>query len=195
MKKSMYAERLMCFITMGWENDGGGDGADQAGNSANRKGQGEIAHIAEDPTEYRKGDSACPVGEKDVGIVLPNASVAELVGGKGREEGKITAEEGAKLLSALSESTSSPRRQTSSVSETRKGWLRVRVTDLYTGKTKVNVNLPLGLVDAGMNIAQSFVPDMAMDEMASAIKDSGMSGKIVDVIDEEDGEHVEIFIE
>ncbi|MDX1438151.1 MAG: hypothetical protein R3335_15170 [Anaerolineales bacterium] len=111
------------------------------------------------------------------------------------KEGKITAEEGAKLLSALSESRSGASRQASAVSDARKGWLRVRVTDLYTGKTKVNVNLPLGLVDAGMNIAQSFVPDMGMEEMAAAIKDSGMSGKIVDVIDEEDGEHVEIFIE
>ena len=111
-------------------------------------------------------------------------------------EGKITAEEGAKLLSALRDSRStSTGRQPTSVSEPRKGWLRVRVTDLVTGKTKVNVNLPLGLVDAGMNIAQQFVPDMAMEDMASAIKDSGMSGKIVDVIDEEDGEHVEIFIE
>ena len=110
------------------------------------------------------------------------------------QEGKITAEEGAKLLSALRESRGD-RRQPSTSQATRKGWIRVRVTDMNSGKTKVNVNLPLGLVDAGMNIATQFVPEMGVSELSEAIKQSSMTGKIVDVIDEEDGEHVEIFIE
>jgi SHOCT-like domain len=111
------------------------------------------------------------------------------------QDGKISAEEGAKLLSALRESRTGPNRQMTASGEPRKGWLRVRVTDTATGKTKVNVNLPLGLVDAGMNIANQFVPEMGIEELSAAIRDSGMQGKIVDVIDEEDGEHVEIFIE
>ncbi len=110
------------------------------------------------------------------------------------QEGKITAEEGANLLAALRESRESSR-QTVAQKETRKGWLRVRVTDMATGRAKVNVNLPLGLVDAGMNIATQFVPEMGIEELTEAIKQSTMTGKIVDVIDEEDGEHVEIFIE
>ena len=110
------------------------------------------------------------------------------------QEGKITAEEGAKLLAALRESRESSR-QPAGQKETRKGWLRVRVTDMATGRAKVNVNLPLGLVDAGMNIATQFVPEMGVEELTEAIKQSTMTGKIVDVIDEEDGEHVEIFIE
>ncbi len=110
------------------------------------------------------------------------------------QEGKITADEGAKLLAALRESRE-PRRQPAPNVETRKGWLRVRVTDMSSGKTKVNVNLPIGLVDAAMNIATQFVPEMGVEELGQAIKDSTMTGKIVDVIDEEDGEHVEIFIE
>ena len=110
------------------------------------------------------------------------------------QEGKITADEGAKLLSALRESGSGSRPPAGG-GETRKGWLRVRVTDMKSGKAKVNVNLPLGLVDAGMNIATQFVPEMGVEELALAIKESTMTGKIVDVIDEEDGEHVEIFIE
>jgi hypothetical protein len=110
------------------------------------------------------------------------------------QEGKITADEGAKLLSALRDSRSGTRRASAKESA-RKGWLRVRVTDMASGKTKVNVNVPLGLVDAGMNIATQFVPDMSFEELSTAIKESTMIGKIVDVIDEEDGEHVEIFIE
>ena len=109
------------------------------------------------------------------------------------EEGKITAEEGAKLLAALRDSRKDMR--VPSPPTLRKGWMRVRVTDMRTGKTKVNVNLPLGLVDAGMNIATQFAPDINFNVIAEAIRSGDMEGKIVDVIDEEDGEHVEVFIE
>ena len=73
-------------------------------------------------------------------------------------------------------------------------WLRVRVTDIVTGKAKATVNLPLGLVDAGLNIASKYAPDIAFDELIEAIN-NGAEGKLIDVVDEEDGEHVEIFIE
>ena len=109
------------------------------------------------------------------------------------QEGKITAEEGAKLLTALRESRKETRPLMPPMRT--KGWLRVRVTDMATGKMKVNVNLPLGLVDAGMNIATQFAPDINFGEIAEAIRSGQVEGKIVDVIDEEDGEHVEVFIE
>jgi len=66
---------------------------------------------------------------------------------------------------------------------------------MATGKTKVSVNLPLSLVDAGMGIASQYAPDVNFGEIADAIRSGQMEGKIVDVIDEEDGEHVEVFIE
>lgn len=109
------------------------------------------------------------------------------------DEGKISAEEGAKLLAALSESRKPERKSpVRGTSGTR--WLRVRVTDTFTGKTKATVNLPMRLVDAGLNIASQYAPDVAFDELMEAIN-AGAEGKIIDVIDEEDGEHVEIFIE
>ena len=111
------------------------------------------------------------------------------------DEGKITAEEGAKLLAALSESRKAARKP--SLKPTRPGgarWLRVRVTDSGTGKPKATVNLPLGLVDAGLNIASQYAPGVAFDELVEAIN-AGAEGKIIDVFDEEDGEHIEIFIE
>jgi len=111
------------------------------------------------------------------------------------DEGKITPEEGAKLLAALRESrkeTSPPKPPTRSVS---KGWLRVRVTDIATGRTKVNVNLPLGLIDAGMNIATQFAPDVNFGQIADAVRSGEMQGKIVDVYDEDGGEHVEVFVD
>jgi hypothetical protein len=110
------------------------------------------------------------------------------------DDGKITAEEGAKLLSALSESRKSPRRQSMRGPGGGARWLRVRVTDIATGRPKATVNLPLGLVDAGLNIASQYAPGIAFDELVEAIN-AGAEGKIIDVLDEEDGEHVEIFIE
>ena len=110
------------------------------------------------------------------------------------QEGKINADEGARLLAALRESRKEPR-PLPAVGRSGKGWLRVRVTDMVTGKAKVTVNLPLGLVDAGMNIASQYAPDVNFAEIAEAIRGGQMEGKIVDVIDEEDGEHIEVYID
>jgi hypothetical protein len=110
------------------------------------------------------------------------------------QEGKITAEEGAKLLSALRESRKESR-PVVTTSRAGKGMLRVRVTDMLTGKSKVSVNLPLGLVDAGMSIASQYAPDVNFSQIADAIRSGQMEGKIVDVVDEEDGEHIEVFID
>jgi hypothetical protein len=112
------------------------------------------------------------------------------------QEGKITAEEGARLLTALKDSRSKPPRPGPGLSDKR-GWLRVRVTDMATGRTKVNVNLPLGLMDAGLRIGAQYAPELHgldLEQIISEVK-AGASGKIIDVMDEEDGEHVEIFIE
>ncbi|MDH3943223.1 MAG: hypothetical protein OEV06_03915 [Anaerolineae bacterium] len=107
------------------------------------------------------------------------------------QDEKISPEDGAKLLSALNESgPAKPRAGRHSDAR----MIRIRVTDKFTGKSKVSVNLPLGLVDAGLNIASNFVPNMGVDDISSAIRD-GLTGKIIDVVDDEDGEHVEIFIE
>lgn len=115
------------------------------------------------------------------------------------QEGKITAEEGAKLLKALTSSSQKPRRPQTVRPAGGARWLRVRVTDMSSGKSKVNVNLPLKLVDAGLSIAAQFAPEDIeveglMDAVNEAINDN-MIGKIVDVVDGEDGEHIEVFIE
>lgn len=110
------------------------------------------------------------------------------------DEGKISAEEGAKLLAALMDSQKTPPRTSVRNIAAGNRWLRVRVTDTITGKTKATVNLPMRLVDAGLKIASHYAPDVAFDELLEGIH-AGAEGKIVDVIDEEDGEHVEIFIE
>lgn len=112
------------------------------------------------------------------------------------QDGKISAEDGAKLLSAISQNAQAQKTRTSSRNRESR-YMRVRVTDVNSGKTKVSVNLPLGLVDAGLNIASNFMPDMSADateDIRDAIHE-GLTGKIVDVMDEDDNEHIEIFIE
>jgi hypothetical protein len=111
-------------------------------------------------------------------------------------DGKITAEEGAQLLSALTQRSEKPKK--SGGRSLAGQFLRVKVTDMSTGKTKVNVNVPMKLVDAGLNIAAQFTPEMENAQMMDAVKEAlseNMRGKIVDVVDEEDREHVEIFID
>ena len=114
------------------------------------------------------------------------------------EEGKISAGEGSKLLSALSDSrkgASTPPRSFGASGSAR--WLRIRVTDVRTGRSKASVQIPLALVDAGMKIGAHFAPEVEGVDMSN-VMDSirmGVTGKIIDVVDEEDGEHVEIFVE
>src|SRR5512134_283935 len=110
------------------------------------------------------------------------------------EEGKLSAEEGTKLLSALSGPRVPPRAP--GMPGTPRG-LRIRVTDVRTGRSKASVQIPLALVDAGMKIGAHFAPEVEgvnMSNVMEAVR-TGMTGKIIDVTDEEDGEHVEIYVE
>jgi hypothetical protein len=112
------------------------------------------------------------------------------------EEGKLSAEEGTKLLAALS----GPRLPTPPRPPGMPGaprWLRIRVTDVRTGRSKASVQIPLALVDAGLKIGAHFAPEVEgvdMTNVMDALR-SGVTGKIIDVTDDEDGEHVEIYVE
>ena len=112
------------------------------------------------------------------------------------EEGKLSAEEGTKLLAALSDRRApTPPRPPGMPGGPR--WLRIRVTDVRTGRSKASVQIPLALVDAGMKIGAHFAPEVEgvdMSNVMDAVR-SGMTGKIIDVTDDEDGEHVEIYVE
>ncbi len=117
------------------------------------------------------------------------------------EEGKISAEEGAKLLAALSDSRKNiptpPRPPLAPGSVGGARMLRIRVTDTRTNRSKASVQIPLALVDAGLKIGAHFAPEVQGVDMSNVMEAlrMGVMGKIIDVTDEEDGEHVEIFIE
>lgn len=111
------------------------------------------------------------------------------------EEGKISVEEGTELLSALEgkQETIKPKKDVK--------WLKIRV---YTmdDKPKVNVNVPISLVEVGLKLAKKYDPKLKdsglenidIDKILSAVK-NGAEGKIVDVIDEESQTKVKIYVE
>lgn len=115
------------------------------------------------------------------------------------EERKITAEEAAKLLAALE--TATPTRSNEIAPSTKARWLRVRVTDLATGRAKVNVNVPIGVISVAGKLGvrfglQKYVDQdrLDIDELIEAIR-TGAAGKLVDVTSEESSEHVEVYVE
>jgi len=77
-------------------------------------------------------------------------------------------------------------------------WLLIRVTDVKTGESKANVKIPASLANFGMKMAAKFAPGsvdgLDMNQIIEAMKNRS-EGKLVDVVDEEKGEHVEIFVE
>lgn len=114
------------------------------------------------------------------------------------KEGKISTEEGVKLLEALESPTDISNNMVYSGGKAK--WLKIRVFDPEDA-TKVNVTIPISLINVGVKLASKFSPEFKeagltendMEEVFAAIK-NGESGKIIDV-DSEDGTKVEIVIE
>lgn len=122
------------------------------------------------------------------------------------QDGRISAEAATELLQAMEDdaptppaapdfSAASPFPAVEPGSKPR--WLRVRVTDMSSGRPRVNVRLPISLVNLGLKVGAKYAPEIeGMDVRAllEAAQDSE-AGPFVDVYDHEDGEHVEVFLE
>ncbi len=114
------------------------------------------------------------------------------------EAGKINADEGARLLAALENNDRQVRRAQRKATDASAGhgrWVRLRVSDSESGKTRVNMTIPLGLVNMGLAVGARFVPDVAnldVEAVHNALR-SGLQGKILEVHNED--ELVEIYVE
>lgn len=117
------------------------------------------------------------------------------------QEGKISAEEGMQLLNALDQvdrkAAKAEKADKVSGGPAAARFFRVMVTDVDSGKTRVNVRLPISVVMAGAKMGARFSPEVEGLDIQQLMKmvESGATGKIVDVFDDQDGEHVEVFIE
>lgn len=111
------------------------------------------------------------------------------------EEGKISPSEAKELLDALEGE------QMDITHKKGAKWLKIRVKTM-DDNPKVNVNIPISLVDVGLKLAKKFDPELKesgleqidLDEIIEAVK-NGAEGKIVDVEDEESQTRVKIYIE
>jgi hypothetical protein len=109
------------------------------------------------------------------------------------ESGQVKAEEGAQLIDALGESSARDRARAGA----RANVLRVRVTDLNTHRHKINVTIPVGLIDVGIKLGARLFPrggGPTIEEIRRVVA-SGVTGRVFDLQDLEEGERVEIFVE
>jgi hypothetical protein len=77
-------------------------------------------------------------------------------------------------------------------------WLHIHVNDLESGKSRVRVNVPLGLVHFGLRIGARFTDEVNNDmirDVVDALDDEQLTGTLVEVEDMEDNERVHIFID
>jgi hypothetical protein len=77
-------------------------------------------------------------------------------------------------------------------------WLHIHVSDLENGKSRVRVNVPLGLVYFGLKIGARFTDEVDNDvirDVVDALGDDQLTGTLVEVEDVEDNERVHIFVD
>ncbi len=107
------------------------------------------------------------------------------------QEGKITADEAARLLDALRDQMESAQQR-----KRKPRWVRIRVTDVEAKRVRVNLTLPVGLVRAGLRAGGSIagMEGLNTGELEEMLN-RGEVGHILDMQDTAGGERVEIFIE
>ncbi len=107
------------------------------------------------------------------------------------ESGKVTAAQAAQLLDTLDLERSRSREQS------RNRTARVRVTNLATNRQKVNVTIPVSLIQVGLRLGTRLAPQVsgsALEDLLRAIE-GGATGRLLDLQALEEGERVEIFAE
>ncbi len=119
------------------------------------------------------------------GIMTPNEAVRLMEAAEEKGPGGVSAEEAAAVGDVSS--------------------LKIRVTDLSTGKTKVNMSIPLWLVKGALKLGgkkmtfswlgTNGVGGKDMTEQLREMLDAGKRGALLDVLDEEENERVQIFLE
>jgi polyhydroxyalkanoate synthesis regulator phasin len=127
------------------------------------------------------------------------------------ESGKINAAEAARMLNDLATEKTPTEEETVTIDkitvpDTIQGpdssakspsMFRVRVRNMETGKNKVSVNIPVRMLRLGLKLGSRFSPELEglefndITEMMSDME----GGMLVEVEDEENQEHVQIYFE
>ncbi len=132
------------------------------------------------------GDDEHTAVKEDMATTEERMTILRMV-----EQGKISPEEGVRLLAALGRRDAKPADARPAYFDTSRQ-LHIRVTEIGAQRHKVDVALPVGLV----RLALSFIPAAAQVDVAAledAI-DAGTTGLLTEVIDQEHGVRVEIAL-
>ena len=116
------------------------------------------------------------------------------------EQGKITPEEGIRLLNALDRvqtTRTPPMRPSSAPAANGPRWLLVRITDTATAKVRVNVRLPVTVLNTGMKLGARISPEIGQGEMKQVMDaiQNGTTGPVLDKFGDDEREHIEIILE
>ncbi len=106
------------------------------------------------------------------------------------EAGQVSAAEGGQLLDALAAEARVAERARSRL-------VRVRVSDLHSGRQKANVTIPVGLVNVGLRLGARLAPQLsgsALEDLLRSVE-RGATGRLLEWQDLEEGERVELFVE
>jgi len=113
------------------------------------------------------------------------------------QEGIITPEEGSRLLAAMGDRTPPapkvpevPVRERPAYSPR---WLRIKISDKRNESAKVNITIPLPLLDWGLRIAEESA-GVNLSAVREVIR-NGAEGKIIEVEDSASEGRVEISVE
>jgi hypothetical protein len=123
-------------------------------------------------------------------MTSPNAQILNLLA-----DGQISPEEAAARMRG--EAPSSARPAAGNPAELGNRWLHIRVTDVSTGRPRVNVNLPLTWVALGLQLGVRHAPQLGGIDLKQLLDEirSGANGRLIEVEDHDDGERVEIFVD
>lgn len=131
-------------------------------------------------------------------------------------DGAVTVEEAERLMEALTASGASPEGAPDSLAVSNAGITpkRILVRVIENGKTKVNVKIPFSLVRTGLKLGQTFgalgakysadysaeaelLKNIDIDEVLGSLSDGeiALPYTMVDVEDDEKGQHVQVIME
>ena len=109
------------------------------------------------------------------------------------ESGQLTAAQAAELLDTLIPAYKQP------ISQLQNRTVRIWLTDISTNHRKMNVTatLPVYLLSTSLRLLAQLVAQLNDSTMQHVIRaiENGMTGRLIDLQDLEEGKRIEIFVE
>ena len=109
------------------------------------------------------------------------------------ESGQLTAAQAAELLDTLMPADKQP------VSQQQNRTVRIWLTDISTNRRKMNVTatLPVYLLSTSLRLLAHLVAQLNDSTMQYVIRaiENGMTGRLIDLQDLEEGKRIEFFVE